>query len=173
MILYANSAEAQTVQVTDLFEKYHAELFAYLCRLVNDREWAQDLTQEAFLNAFRARGRLAEIENPRAWLYRIATNLALNALKRRRRFAWLPWHAAPQAQVNKGNVYEEVSVRSAVEEALRALPLDYRAPLLLYAHSGLSVAEIAQALGISQGAVKTRLFRARELFRRAFEGGQN
>ena len=73
--------------VVDLFEQYHSAVFAYLYRVVDDREWAHDLTQETFLRLFRARGRLSQVKNRRAWMYRIATNLALNALKRRRRFA--------------------------------------------------------------------------------------
>lgn len=154
--------------MTDLFERYHVELFAYLLRLVNDREMAQDLVQETFLNAWRARRRSGAIQNPRAWLYRIATNLALNAVKRRRRFAWLPWFAVKETLPTHQATADECGTRDAVETALRALPVTYRAPLLLYAQYGFSVAEVAETLGISAGAVKTRLYRARELFRQAY-----
>jgi len=73
--------------VSRLFELHHGEIFGYLNRMVANRELAQDLTQETFLQAHRARGRLPEVLGQRAWLYKIATNLALNALKRRNRFA--------------------------------------------------------------------------------------
>ena len=79
-----------------LFERHHAEVYAYLCRMLGDAAWAEDLAQETFLRAFAARTSLARVQNPRAWLYRVATNLALNALKRHRRFAWLPWHAGAE-----------------------------------------------------------------------------
>lgn len=159
-----------TSLVVDLFEQYHSAVFAYLYRLVGDRESAHDLSQEAFLRLFRARRRLPQVENPRAWLYRIATNVAFSALKRRQRFAWLPWRTADGA-LTAPDPTEQVDQRVIVERALAQLPPHYRAPLLLHSHYGLSVREVAEALNISEGAVKTRLFRAREMFRRAYEGG--
>jgi RNA polymerase sigma-70 factor (ECF subfamily) len=150
--------------VADLFEQYHAAIFAYLYRLVDDREWAHDLTQETFLQVFRTRQRLPQVENARAWVYRIATNLAFNALKRRRRFAWLPWQ---QADLSAPDTAEQSAQRMAVEQTLAELPPHYRAPLLL--HYGFSVREVAETLGIGQSAVKTRLHRAREMFRQTFE----
>jgi len=154
--------------VTDLFEQYHTAIFAYLYRLTEDREWAHDLTQETFLKVFRARRQLPHVENRRAWVYRIATNTALNALKRHRRFSWLPWHQADLTVMGQG---EQSDNRITIEQALVQLAPHYRAPLLLYSHYDLSVREVAEALEISEGAVKTRLHRARELFRRAFAGG--
>lgn len=151
----------------NLFERYHDEIFAYLQRVVGDREWAQDLAQEAFVSAYRARDHIPGLHNPRAWLYRIATNLALNELKRRRRFAWLPWQWH-EDQPASANVAEEVGRQTLVERALATLPPDYRAPLLLYAHHGLRVAEVAEALSLSEGAARMRLQRAREMFRKAY-----
>jgi RNA polymerase sigma-70 factor (ECF subfamily) len=157
--------------VADLFEQYQAPVFAYLYRLVGDREWAHDLSQEAFLQLFRARHRLPEVENQRAWVYRIATNLALNALKRSRRFAWLPWRQVDDLRVHGSDPAEQVDEQTSLERALAELPADYRAPLLLYSRYGFSVREVARALDVSEGAVKTRLFRAREMFRQAYERG--
>lgn len=157
--------------VAELFEQYHAALFAYLYRLVNDREWAHDLCQESFLRIFRARGRLAQVSNPRAWIYRIATNVAFTALKRRRRFAWLPWRSRDAEKLAATDPTEHSDRRLAIERALAQVPLHYRAPLLLYSHYGFSVREVAGALDLSEGAVKTRLYRAREMFRQVYEGG--
>jgi RNA polymerase sigma-70 factor (ECF subfamily) len=155
-----------------LFERHQREVYAYLCRLVHDPQWAEDLAQETFVRALKARRQLAQVENHRAWLYRIATNLALNALKRRRRFAWLPWRTADDLRASKGDLAEALSQRHTLEGALAALPPELRAPLLLYAHYGLSVAEVAQVLNLSPGAVKTRLYRARIRFRQAYERGE-
>jgi RNA polymerase sigma-70 factor (ECF subfamily) len=159
-----------TSLVVVLFEQYHAAVFAYLYRLVGDREWAHDLTQETFLRLFHARSRLPQVKNRRAWIYRIATNLAFNALKRQRRFAWLPWRSTDAAHLIAPDPTEESERSLAVERALAQLPPGYRAPLLLHSHYGFSVQEVAQALNISQGAVKTRLYRAREMFRQVYEG---
>jgi RNA polymerase sigma-70 factor (ECF subfamily) len=156
--------------VVTLFEQYHTAIFAYVYRLVDDREWAHDLTQETFLKLFRARNRLPRVKNQRAWIYRIATNLAFNALKRQRRFAWLPWRSADVARLTASDPTQDSDRCLAVERALAQLSPHYRAPLLLHSHYGFSVQEVAQALNISKGAVKTRLYRAREMFRRVYDG---
>jgi RNA polymerase sigma-70 factor (ECF subfamily) len=97
--------------------------------------------------------------------------VALNALRRRRRFTWLPWQAGQDApHAVRPDLAESVDRHDAIEAALDALTPAYRAPLLLYSHYGFSVSEVAEALGIREGAVKTRLYRAREMFRRAYEG---
>jgi RNA polymerase sigma-70 factor, ECF subfamily len=155
----------------ELFEQYHGPIFAYIYRLVNQCDLAQDLTQETFLQVVRHQRRLPEVSNRRAWLYRIATNLAFNALKRGRRFQWLPWQAVDGTGAAGGpDPADALHERDAVTAALDALPAHYRAPLLLYSRYELSVHEIAQALQISPAAVKTRLHRAREMFRQAYEG---
>jgi len=66
---------------------------------------------------------------------------------------------------------EQIGEHIAVEAALAVITPAYRAPLLLYCHYGLSVAEVAAALGINEGAARTRVYRAREMFRQAYERG--
>jgi RNA polymerase sigma-70 factor, ECF subfamily len=161
--------DEQLRMVAGLFDQFQAAIFGYLCRLTDDRNLAEELAQETFLKVFQARGRLAEVENQRAWLYRIATNTAFSALRRRKRFAWLPWSAAEELRPASGDPAEQVSTWNIVESCLCSLSLRYRAPLLLYAYDGLSVREVAQVLGISEGAVRTRVYRAREMFEQAYE----
>jgi RNA polymerase sigma-70 factor (ECF subfamily) len=158
--------------VADLFEQYHAAIFAYLYRVVGERELACDLCQETFLRVLRAHGRLRRVDNRRAWLYRIATNVAFNDLKRRRRFVWLPWRNVDGVAVPAPDPGEQTDRLDAVERVLAQLPMHYRAPLLLYSHYGFSVREVAEVLEISEGAVKTRLYRAREAFRRLYDEGE-
>ncbi|MBK8900785.1 MAG: RNA polymerase sigma factor [Anaerolineaceae bacterium] len=158
-----------TQQVANLFELYHQPIFAYLYRLVNDWELAHDLTQETFLRLLRMTDQLPAIENPRAFTYRIATNLAHNSLKRRRRFTWLPWRHVNEQQTATEDPAKRIHDQSDVAQLLAGLPLDYRIPLLLYSYDGLNVREVAAVLNLSEGAVKTRLFRAREMFRKAHE----
>jgi RNA polymerase sigma-70 factor (ECF subfamily) len=157
--------------VTALFEQHHRAIFGYLYRLVNDAAWAEDLTQETFLQLYRTRKQLLNVENRRAWVYRLASNLAFNALKRRRRFRWLPWHDGEWQQApvaSDAGMVERFHLQKRVNEALSSLSPSYRAPLLLYSHYGFSVREVAEALELSEGAVKTRLYRAREMFREAY-----
>lgn len=155
--------------VTSLFEAYARPLCAYIHSLVGDWHLAHDLTQETYLRLYETRERLPQVENRRAWVYRIATHVALNERKRRKRFAWLPWSQVDDDGLTQPSLEVNVDVRDAVEQALATLPLDYRVPLLLYSGYDFSVREIAEALEISEGAVKTRLHRARELFRKVYD----
>ncbi|MCI0395755.1 MAG: RNA polymerase sigma factor [Chloroflexi bacterium] len=165
----AEARQESLALVAALFEQHHGAIFAYLYRLVDDREWACDLTQDTFLQLLHHREQLDRVANQRAWLYRVATNLALNGLKRRRRFAWLAWRSTDNPTLSEPGPVAEIAQRAVVEQALNTLPASYSAPLLLYSHYGFSVREVATILNLSQGAVKNRLYRAREMFRRAYE----
>jgi RNA polymerase sigma-70 factor, ECF subfamily len=164
-----NKPDRAAELVAALFERHQAEIFAYLYRLVNNRDLAHDLTQETFLRLLAQGDRLAEVENQRAWIYRVAGNLAFNALKRRRLFAWLPWPMADALGLSRPDPADALGEETAVSQTLAALPPHYRAVLLLYAHYEMSVREIAIALDISESNVKVRLHRAREKFRQIYE----
>lgn len=151
-----------------LFTDYRQPILNYVYRLVGDGEIAEDLTQRVFVKAYRALHRLPADANRRAWLYRIATNASYDHLRRRRLVQWLPlleWDRRSDAQRSPE---DDASQRDAVQRALASLPPDHRAVLILYSVQGYSTVDIAEMLGISRGAVKTRLFRAREKFREAF-----
>lgn len=161
---------AETVSV--LFQHYAKPICAYIHSLVNDWELAYDLTQETYLRLHQARDRLPNVENQRAWVYRIATNLAINEIKRRKRFAWLPWNQAQERVDFAWNEREAtLDHQAAVNHTLAQLAPEYRAPLLLYSSYGFSVREVAEALQLSESAVKVRLHRARERFRQLYTEG--
>ena len=165
-----HTLDKSVLQVIDLFERYQGAIFAYLFRLVNERDLAHDLAQDVFEKVYIHRHQLAEVKNPRAWIYRIATNMALNAQKRRRRFTWLPWQNDEDAVWAVQENTAELDEKSAVAAALVQLPAKYRSPLLLYSSFDFNVREIAEVLNISEGAVKNRLYRAREMFRQVYGG---
>lgn len=155
--------------VAELFEQHRSAIFAYICRLTADASLAEELTQETFLRVFEARERLDHVVNLRAWVFRVATNTTFSALRRRKRFAWLPWEAAEMAPTRDQDIAERVSLEDAVAAALASLRPQYRAPLLLFSQYGFSLAETAAILGISEGAVKTRVYRGKELFQQAYQ----
>ena len=118
------------------------------------------------MRAYRALERGARWENPRAWLYSVASRLAIDAHRRRKLLEWLPLLGN---EPDPGPDPEAaVAEQLAVQEALDALAPKYRIPLLLYVHEGWKVREIAEMLDLSVSAVKMRLCRAREQFRRAY-----
>lgn len=161
-------------ELADRFERLYADhqaaILNYLYRLLGDSDTAEDLAQEAFTRAWRARAQLGGVENPRAWLYRIATNAARDHLRRRRLLAWLPLggEAARHPHLAQGS-HEDASLDNLrLRQALLTLSPDYRIPLVLYTCQDCSVAEIAAALDLSPAAVKQRLARARQKLREAY-----
>lgn len=159
---------AQDARFEQLFREYHSEIYVYLYRFAGDERQAEDLAQDAFVKAYRALARLPEEANARAWLYRIATNTALDWHRRRRLISWLPLFERDHHPAVCSSFAESSLEGVAVQQALAHVPPRYRVPLVLYACQGLSTQEIADVLQISRGAVKTRLYRAREKFRRLY-----
>ncbi len=162
-------AEAAASAFDDMFARYHGRIYGYLLGMVGDAEQARDLAQDTFLKAYQALPRTPDPVLP-AWLYRIATNTALDALRHRRRLTWLPFApddeerwAAPGADLPT-----LCAEREGVRAALNRLTPPQRACLLLRARDGLSIDEVARALGMSPGNVKVTLSRAKERFRAAY-----
>jgi len=79
------------VFIEDLFQRHHAEIYAYLVRMLRDPELAADLTQDAFIKAYRAHESLEDPAHARAWLYQIAHRVALDEIRRRKIVRFLPW----------------------------------------------------------------------------------
>ncbi|HEX5501222.1 MAG TPA: RNA polymerase sigma factor [Thermomicrobiales bacterium] len=167
--LVARARRGDAAAFTEIFERYHHRIVNYIYGLVHDRELANDLAQDSFLKAYKALPRMGDDLRLAPWLYRIAGNTAFSALRRRKLIRWLP---LLNDGIEASSADNAVVEAEAVQRALAKLPAKYAAPLLLHSHEGLSCNEIAAILGISPGAVKTRLFRAREAFRAAYgEGG--
>lgn len=124
------------------------------------REDAEDVTQETFLRLVRAAPEFADEDHCRAWLLRVAMNCAGDLF----RSAWRR-HTRPLEEAEQVPAPEE----GGVLEAVLALPERYRAPVHLFYYEGLSTAEIAAVLGKSEGAVRTRLSRARAMLRGVLE----
>ncbi len=165
-------ADDSVLSFNAIFTRYHRAIYAYLLSMVGDVEQAQDLTQDTFLKAYTALTRTPDPALP-AWLYRIATNTALDALRRRRRLTWLPFVSGDEERLTAPT--PDLSMRCAEHEAVGAalaqLSPRERACLLLRARAGLTLKETAQALGLSTGAAKMTLYRAKERFRAAYADG--
>jgi RNA polymerase sigma-70 factor (ECF subfamily) len=141
-----------------LYRRHRRDVYGAVLRDVRDPDEAEDVTQIAFLNAFRALRRGEEPEKPRAWLVTIARNVVrrrYRALATRPREVLLDPDAAPDLTDLDGPSAGEIAA------AIRRLPPNQRAVILLREIQGLSYAEIAQELDLSVAAVETLIFRAR------------
>jgi RNA polymerase sigma-70 factor (ECF subfamily) len=160
--------------VEALFAKHHTEIYAYLVRMLRDSELAADLTQDAFVKAYRAYDSLEKDENARAWLYQIAHRVALDELRRRKIIRMIPWSgeargAAPSAE----RIAMDLRLSGPLERALARIPERQRAALLLAELHDLTGLELAAAMGVSHVAARAILTRARESLRRALVAEQD
>jgi len=151
-----------------LFGKHHGEIYAYLYRMVRDGELAADLTQDAFVKAYKAYDTLEKPENARAWLYQIAHRVALDELRRRKIVRFIPWTgesrgSSPSAE----HMAMELRLSGDLERALARIPERQRAALLLNELHDLTGLELAAALGVSHIAARALLSRARGSLRQA------
>lgn len=169
--------EGEAAAFDALFRRWSGPLLRYLERMVRDLATAEDLVQEVFLRVHRARDRYTAEARFSTWLYRIATNLALNELRRPRRRAvhrsMEDEAAVPLASADPAteNVVDARRMAEAAWSELGKLPEKQRAALCLSAVEGLSYAEVAEALEVTEKAVKSLVHRARSaLAERVREG---
>lgn len=157
----------------ELVRRYADRLYAVVLRFTGSDEAAQEATQEAFLRAWRSIGRFEGRSQFFTWLYRIGINEAKRRADRepaRHRHVALDepdapepadWRAAPARRA------EQSDLQAALERAIGALPVEYRAPLVLRDVEGLSTQEAAEIMELGEAAFKSRLHRARLAVRKA------
>ena len=142
-------------------------------RMVGNEEDAFDMSQEAFIKAYNSIALFRGESRFSVWLYRLTTNVCLDFLRSSGRKA----HGSltyisdeddekeleiPDERFSPETIVEKKELREAVNRGLMSLSKDYRAILLLREIDGLSYEEIAEALSLEEGTVKSRIFRARK-----------
>jgi RNA polymerase sigma-70 factor (TIGR02960 family) len=180
---------------TTLVEGHRRELRVHCYRLLGSYDEAEDLTQEAFLRAWRARETLEGVDNPRAWLYRIATNLCLDFLRKHNRrptpyepvagmdcgdgpppprLPWLqpfPDDQLPEMPAPRHEPDEEAVAGETLElvflTAIQQLPPRQRAAVVLRDVAGWSAQETADLLGSSLASANSAVQRGRAALRQA------
>ncbi|MFZ5896975.1 MAG: RNA polymerase sigma factor [Myxococcota bacterium] len=151
-----------------LMQRYNQRLFRVAWSLLKSRAEAEDAVQEAWVVAFQRLDQVEDSSRFGAWLTRVVVNEAL----RRRRFDLRHQELceAEEARAMSDNDSPEAlaaqrELRPVLELAVAALPDFLRAVFVLREIEGMSVGDVADTLGIPEGTVKTRAFRARELLR--------
>jgi RNA polymerase sigma-70 factor, ECF subfamily len=155
----------------ELVERTHRQVYTLAHRLVGDRHEAEDVVQEAYLRAYRSLRGFRGDARFETWLYRITANVAMTHLRRRSRFGDV-------LTEGQGLVLEEPRTRDPedspqqdeVRRALGRLPDGQRVVLVLKDVYGFSCQEIGDQIGVSEGAVKVRLHRARRRMKELIYG---
>jgi RNA polymerase sigma-70 factor (ECF subfamily) len=140
--------------------RYQTSIYRVALRMLGSRADAQDAVQETFVRAWRALPRFRHDSAISTWLYRIVTRRALDRIASRRSTGTLD-EVEVEAGPDPAQAAEHQERLRAIRRAIAKLPPDQRAALVLREFEGLSYQEVAQVLGASVPAVKTRIHRAR------------
>lgn len=164
-------AQGDQAAMEVLVYRYHAEIYRYFYRSTNKEKLSEDLAQETFLRVIRSLGQGKYPAQFRPWVYRIATNLLRDTFKSAGYQRQVPASQEEVAQLSEegpkgraeSNLIDIVlkqELRKQVVEAIQALPRELRQVIIMRFYQELKIKDIAQALGMPEGTIKSRLHRA-------------
>jgi RNA polymerase sigma-70 factor (ECF subfamily) len=174
-VLVERARDGDRAAFEELVRRHATPLYAVVVRFTGDPQEAEEIVQETFLRAWRSIARFEGRSRFFTWLYRIGINEAKRHGERHaadQREVALDdapledapdWSQAPEAHA------DQAQLRVALERAVRSLPLEYRAPLVLRDVEGLSTSEAAEIMELSEAGFKSRLHRARLVVRREMD----
>ena len=184
-VSYMVTNPADSDEFHQIIEENYQRVYGIIYRFIGDQQEAEDLTQDTFVNAYRAWDQFRGDSQVYTWLYRIAVNLSKNRLERRARHQQFhgfsldapleyeqddsqprdveDWSRNPELMA------ESQELGQVVAAQVSKLRPDYQAVVVLRDYEQLSYEQIAQVLGCSVQAVKSRLFRARSTLRQKLQ----
>lgn len=171
--LVARCRRGEEAAFRELIERYSPMVFALAGRLVQAPQRPEDIAQETFLRVHRGLPHFRGDAKLSTWIYRIVANVAFEARgKSRPGDVSLDDDARPlppRAAI-RDRVFSDIELRDRLDKAMARLPAHYR--VLVHGHyvKGVKYEELAAALDLPVGTVKTHLFRAKRLLREALEG---
>jgi RNA polymerase sigma-70 factor (ECF subfamily) len=148
----------------ELVRAHEDRVFGICLRMMRDRDAALDAAQETFVAVFRKSDRYQAKAAFSTWLYRVAVNTCYDQLRkqRRRRAEPLPETLDPADPLG-GDEFIAAELRPDIETALTAVPIEFRAAVVLVDLEGLALETAAEILDVPVGTIKSRVFRGRKL----------
>ena len=166
--LVLHAQEGRREALDRLAGRWRARHYVHARRLLGSNELAADAVQDAWISIMRGLWRLRDPAHFPAWSYAIVTRRAQDLMRRAARAK-----ESPLAEDVEDEPTKEPISTDKLGEGLKLLPQDQRTAIALFYRDELSVAEIADALAIPIGTVKTRLFHARRTLRRYLAGDES
>jgi RNA polymerase sigma-70 factor (ECF subfamily) len=171
--IIGRSEQRTTDETVETLARQHSRLVYRIAYAVLRRHHdAEDATQETFLRVLRYSSRLADVDEAKTWLARIAWRVAVDASKKKGRQQEVPLEdpEKPAAEVASPDVPADLTLHgaqlsAALERLIAALPEKLRQSLILSTIEEMSPKEVAATLGINEAAVRSRVFRARQILR--------
>jgi RNA polymerase sigma-70 factor, ECF subfamily len=166
------AARGSDETVESLVKDYAGLVYRIAYAVLRSHPDAEDAVQETFIRVLRYGGRLAAVENPKTWLARIAWRVAVDRSKRLRgkQEVSLENFEEPRDEFASHDASADVTLHgkrmsAALEKLIGALPKKLREPLVLSTIEEMTPRETAAVLGINEAAVRSRVFRARQILR--------
>jgi RNA polymerase sigma-70 factor (ECF subfamily) len=159
----------------DLVRQHSRLVYRIAYAALRSHHDAEDATQETFLRVLRYSRKLAAVENPKTWLARIAWRVAIDRSQQRSRRREIPVDnpekpatAVPSADAPADEAMQSSQAGALLERLIATLPEKLREPLILSAVEEMSPREVAATLGTNEAAVRSRVFRARQILKDKF-----
>ena len=167
-----DQVEPKNATLEALVRDYSRLVYRVAYAVLRSHHDAEDATQETFMRVLRYSSKLAGVENPKTWLARIAWRVAVDRTKLRARHCEVPLDdsegrtleiASPSVQADE--TAHGVQLGAVLERLITALPSKLREPLILSTLEEMSPSDVAATLGINEAAVRSRVFRARQILK--------
>ena len=157
----------------EIVEQHSARVYRLAYRLTGNQHDAEDLTQEVFIRVFRSLDKYVP-GSFEGWLHRITTNLFLDRVRRRSKFRFDGFGEGAEDRLVGADrspefIWHDANLDPDIETALASLPEEFRVAVVLCDIEGLSYDEIAAALGVKLGTVRSRIHRGRTQLRAALQ----
>lgn len=156
---------------SEIVEHYQTSILRYLYRLTGDYDLAKDLTQDTFLQAYKNILKTNNDISLKAWLYKIATNNAWQNSRRKRLLSIVMFKTGKAATDHREDIQPNTLDESiAIQEVMNKIPVKFRVCMVLHFVEGFKYKEIAETIGISEEAVRKRVARGSDEFRKLYGG---
>jgi RNA polymerase sigma-70 factor (ECF subfamily) len=170
-LLVARVRDGDIDALGELYQRYKSQVYRTATAITHDERMAEDILQEVFLRINRYADSFDQTQPFEPWLYRITVNLSYSWTNRAKRLVYCFQDALERLKAPSGRNPEKVTESreeyAILRRAIDGLPELHRVVVVLYYLEGLSVNEIAYALGVPEGTVKSRLYYAREKLRKS------
>ncbi len=170
--------ESSPSELIEVMVREHSRLvYRIAYAVLRKHHDAEDSTQETFMRVLRYSARLPEVDDPKTWLARIAWRVAVDRSKVRgkQREVALEDSERPVAELASSDTLADqglhgLQIGDAIEKLIAVLPEKLRQPLMLSTIEEMSPREVAATLGINEAAVRSRVFRARQILKEKLAG---
>ncbi len=159
-----------------IVDRYQKKIYNFALRMLNNEADAEEITQEVFIRVFKSSATYAPKAKLSTWMLTIAKNLCLNMIRDSKKTA----HSfsidndefnyeIPDTKLNPVTPLETKDLRTAIVEAIKALPVTLRLPVILCKYHGITYAEAGEILDCTENAIKLRIMRAKEMLSKLLE----